>query len=335
MIIFRTDANPHIATGHLMRCLSIADECRQRGVPLCFVLADSDSERLMKRLCPVGEEYRIIVLESRYDAPTTEWPAFADVITREKPRAILIDSYFVTADYLAKASQLARTFYLDDLKAFDYPVDTVIHYGVEARPDFSGEGKKAHYLSGPAYAPLRGQFADVPYSVRAEVGDILITSGGSDEAGMCGRILAAVRATEATQTAVCHIVIGALNRHRESLRQQTADDPNIRLYEDFSEMASLMAQCDLAVSAAGSTIYELCAVGVPTVCFSAAANQVPNAVGLSARKAVVYAVDGLFEAHIAALAADLPRRRALSARMRSLVDGRGAARIAEELMEKT
>jgi spore coat polysaccharide biosynthesis predicted glycosyltransferase SpsG len=320
MIIFRTDANETIATGHLMRCLAIAAECR-RHTAVCFVFADDKSTELLKKLCPTWEDYEIEVLHSDYRKLEAELPALQKIIELKKPNAVLIDSYAVTPDYLAAVSRKTCTFYLDDLKAFDYPVDTVINY-----------------LDHPEYTPLRAQFRDVPYEVRQEVQNILITTGGSDEAGMSEKILeaalSALTSTVNAKPATLHLVIGILNRHHDHIKERAAADPRIVLHENISEMAALMSKCDLAISAAGSTLCELCAIGVPTICFAVADNQIPNAERLAAKNAVIYAKDQRFAEHIQALANDYPRRRALSTNMRQLIDGYGVVRITEKILER-
>jgi len=351
MIIFRTDANPHIATGHLMRCLTIAHACQSIGLPPCFVLADTVSLEMYEKLC-TEQTYPVEILNSRYDTPDTELPAFMELIARKKAGSVLVDSYFVSAAYLAALKAHTRVIYMDDLNTFPQaedtppcPVDMLIDYGAKAaytpQDEMAEEKPSPKRLLGPSYAPLRAEFCDVSYTVREQIENVLVTTGGTDKAGMTGQIIAEVRESLGAGV-TCHVVVGAMNRYREELSQRAAIDPRIILYEDCKNMAALMQKCDLAISAAGSTLYELCAVGVPTICFVVAENQRANALGLSSRRAVVYAGNAaevavaegaaFFTPHIHALAADFPRRRALSLRMKSIVDGRGAARIAAELV---
>ncbi|MDR0220330.1 MAG: hypothetical protein LBI54_02870 [Lachnospiraceae bacterium] len=314
MIIVRTDANEKIATGHLMRCLAIAAECR-RHTAVTFVLADQRSADLLKKLCPIWQEYKTMILGTPYGDLVAELPAFTQILAEEKPSAVLLDSYAVTPNYLAAVNEKAPTYYLDDLKAFAYPVHRVVNYNDD-----------------PAYAPLREQFRDVPYNVRKNIIDVLITTGGCDDGGMTETILKETM-NALTEPVNAHVALGVMNRHRDRLHELAATDARLTLYENLSDMAALMKGCDLAISAAGSTIYELCAVGVPTICFASADNQIPGATALAAKDAVIYASDRQFKKHIGHLAADYHRREALSANMRRLVDGYGAARLAEEMLK--
>jgi UDP-2,4-diacetamido-2,4,6-trideoxy-beta-L-altropyranose hydrolase len=349
--MIRTDANVAIATGHLMRTLTIARECLKRKETVCFVFSDEESVALFGRMCPKEESsvYRVERLFCDYRHPETELDALEKLLQSENPRTLLLDSYFVTPNYLQTIGQYTRVVYLDDLRAFDYPVDTVVNYdiiGVEERQAYrSGYSQARQLLLGGQYAPLREQFCMVPYQTRAVVENILITTGGTDDEDRTTMLIDAVLRGASKQTSI-HVVIGALNRHRDRLReraehidqqrvkqQQAGQKPagQLKLYEGVSDMAALMSRCDIALSAAGTTLYELSAVGVPTICFSMAENQRACAEAFAASGAVI-AERGDFAGSIRQLVADYPGRCQMTKTMRALIDGKGAARIAEELL---
>ncbi len=340
MIMFRADADQVIATGHLMRTLTIAEECAERGVPVCFVLSAGESERIFKALCPEWAKYQIRILPGSYRRPEEELPVLKSLLEQEKPQALLIDSYYVTETYLKELKGYTRIFYLDDLRSFDYPVDTVINYDVISRDELpryqSGYQNAQKQLLGAAYTPLRKQFGGVPYQIREQVAQVLITTGGTDDANITGKILTSVR--QATENTVeIHVVVGKLNKNKDWLRKSAERLGRIHLHENVLQMADLMQRCDLALSAAGTTLYELCAVGVPTICFAIADNQLAAAEGFAAAGAVVYE-RGLdfqddFSEKIKSLADDYPQRCQRSAVMRQLVDGKGAERIVAELVQ--
>lgn len=335
MIMFRADADHVIATGHLMRTLTIAEECAGRNVPVCFVLSSGESERIWDMLCPDREKYQIRILAGCYRRPEEELPALKALLEQEKPKALLIDSYYVTESYLQELQGYTRIFYLDDIRTFDYPVDTVINYDVISREDLpvyqSGYGKSKIQLLGAAYTPLRSQFSGVPYQVREKVENVLITTGGTDEDNITGRILDSV--LQATDESVrIHLVMGTLYRNKKWLEEKADRIKRVVLYEKVLQMADLMKECDLALSAAGTTLYELCAVGVPTICFTIAENQLSCAKGFAASGAVIYEKGYSFQEQIRSLAGDYPQRCRMSAVMRQLVDGMGAGRIADELL---
>ena len=131
--------------------------------------------------------------------------------------------------------------------------------------------------------------------------------------------------------------------HRAGLLNMAQADGRIVLCEGVQDMASLMASCDLAFSAGGTTLYELCAVGVPSVSYTMADNQIPGVLAFSQAGLIPYVGDvrnhpDFFGSAMAALE-DLmsvpAARRSQSARMKMAIDGAGADRIAEALTTKT
>jgi len=332
MIIIRTDANKTIATGHLMRTLTIARECIHLNTPVCFVFSDTESEQIFKTICSDWTNFTIETLNIQYDKPEAELDVFFSIITNTKPICILIDSYFITPKYLSEINKKVRTTYLDDLNLFDHPVDMVINYCINAENIYNQSAhKEKKYLLGTQYAPVREQFRNVPYQIKEKITDILITTGGADDNNITSQIINTIQTT-LNNPITYHIVIGMLNKHREHLYKLANENQQIKIYENHLEMAELMQKCDLAITAAGSTLYELCAIGVPTICFTTADNQIPNATGLAANKALIYAKDKDFATHIKKLATDYQQRMQLSKTMRTLVDGHGASRIARQLL---
>jgi len=332
MITIRTDANKSIATGHLMRTLTIARECLHLNIPISFIFADTESEKIFKKINPDWSKFNIKILNTQYDKPETELDKLFSIITNPKPTCIIIDSYFITPRYLTEINKKVRTIYLDDLNLFDHPVDMVINYCINAENLYTQSAhKEKKYLLGTKYVPIRNQFRNTSYQVKQKITDILITTGGADDENIISKIIDATCIT-LDNSVNCHVVIGMLNKHRENLSKTASKNPKIIIYENHLEMASLMQKCDLAISAAGSTIYELCAIGVPTICFTTADNQIPNATGLAANKALIYAKDKDFATHINKLANDYQQRKKLSETMQNLVDGYGASRIVSQLL---
>ena len=321
MIVIRTDANKNIATGHLMRCLAIANECHNLGTPVCFVFADNESKDLLKKLSPHHENYEVKVLDTRYDDMEAELDIITKFLSGKKTKTLLFDSYYVTPKYLSELKKYCntsycKTYYLDDLKAFEYPVDVVINY-----------------TDTPSYTPLREQFRDVDYTVRENVSDILVTTGGTDDGNITGKVIEVIQST-LTGSVNIHAVIGVLNSFRDKLRILANENPNIKLYENHPEMAELMKKCDVAISTAGTTLFELCAVGIPTICFPIADNQIPGAKKLAGNEAVILMpeFDGQELAdYLKELTSDYNKRKSLSKTMRDLIDGYGAKRIASLL----
>lgn len=407
VIYIRADGNTEIATGHLVRCLSIARALKKEqqaagttftdsdGFPITFLVSDQESKALLCGFFDCKEEFPVRILETaRYDDPERELPELLALIDRCEPShvhapassgafppvsgtalpsaakpVLLVDSYFVTERYFLPLKNHVTLVYLDDLRAFDYPVDLVINYDIltpetqqEYEHSYTRAGKK---LLGGAFAPLRPQFQSagrvLPSVSDGKICHVLIASGGSDPYHTTLHLTKHLLA-ECPPGYCFHLLLGSMNPDRQALCE-LADTQNLYisssasakastvvLHQGVSDMASLMQSCDLALSAAGTTLYELCAVGVPTASFIIADNQIASANAFAQNDAIPCLGDVRTNeesikkeaAHWVtsmnpyvrnqAASARLLRYRNISKRMQQLVDGNGAIRIADALL---
>lgn len=344
-VLIRADGNPDIATGHLMRCLSIAEALREQGAQAEFAVADPVSAGLLASFWEEKEAFPVHVLHTDYRKPDAELPALERLLENGPAgqaggrfRCLLIDSYFVTPPYLEELRRLLPTAYLDDLMAFDCPADLVVNYDFLPPRDFYS--KAGRTLLGGRYTPLRSQFCGLTPAFREQVGSLLISTGGTDACNVAGRLAAFLLLAPQSASWKIHALTGPMHAHRRELTALAAKDPRLQLHENVKDMASLMAGRDLAVSAAGTTLYELCAAGVPAVSFTLADNQLSCARDMQRFAGVPCAGDARQEKDIIetlasllfSLAKNREKRDALARSMHAAVDGRGAQRIARALL---
>ncbi len=348
LVYFRTDGNSHIATGHLVRCLSIADACFSLGMKVCFLVSDQESKALLQSFDPACR-FPVRILETAvYDDLEKELPEVLGMLNEagQAEQIFFLDSYYVTEHYLSAVRTAAKVAYLDDLQLFDYPADLLINYDVI--PESRSASYQAAYqnaartLLGASYTPLRAQFTDLQPYCRDRVSNILVTTGGSDPYHFCLRLIAAFRENSFLHLCQLHVVVGRLNEDKDKLYKLADELPFLQLHENVSDMASLMASCDLAVSAAGTTLYELCAAGVPSIGFCLADNQLTAAKAFDEAGAIPCAGDirrscdevlGNVMNFVTYMSENFKKRKAALETMRQLVDGKGAMRIAKALTE--
>ena len=343
-VLIRTDGNPDIATGHLMRCLSIASALRELGAQAEFALADPVSAGLLASFFE-KENFPVHVLHTDYRKPDEELPAMKRLLENGAAgqkdgrfRCLLIDSYFVTPPYLEELRRLLPTAYLDDLRAFDCPADLVINYDFLPPRDFYSQAGRT--LLGGQYTPLRSQFSGLAPAFRERVGSLLISTGGTDACNVAGRLASFLLRAPQSASWRIHALTGPMHAHRQELAALAARESRLQLHENVKDMASLMTGCDLAVSAAGTTLYELCAAGVPAVSFTLADNQLSCARDMQRFAGVPCAGDARQEKEIIetlasllfSLAENREKRDALARSMHAAVDGKGAQRIARALL---
>lgn len=352
MVVIRADANSKIGMGHVMRCLSVADALLKRGEEVLFVTADDTPVPLLTKK---GIPYR--VLHTDYADMEAELPELWEVL-RELPQGaespeealpqrntfILVDSYYVTEKYLAALKKRITTIYIDDIYAFSYPVDMLINYNIYGEE--MGYEKDAAFadtklLLGTEYVPLREEFSAGEQQRTAADGGILITTGGSDSFNLAGQLLMEAMKYDALKEKEYHAVSGSLNPHIGELQALAEKHENIHIHCNVTNMAELMAESEVALSAGGSTLYELCAMGVPVIAFSFAENQ-ERLVQTFVKRGIAqyggnYRKDGnkMIQNTIAGLEMlleDENLRAEYRKKARTLVDGKGADRIAEAIL---
>ncbi len=349
-ILIRADGNAKIGAGHLMRCLTIA-EVLDNKVQVGFICADRDSAELA-----LSKGFDAYVLGTDYQDMEQELPLWSQLFGEGKQsgqeeagqeeirqqeqyvrtRKILVDSYYVTNAYLEVLQAYGQVILLDDMCKHPRNVNALINYNAFATKemyDSLNSPYETRYYVGGKYIPIRKEFCEKEYQVKEQVENILITTGGGDSENIAGRILDKI--WDASHA--FHVVTGRFNPHYEEMMKRAEDSGNIHVYHDVKDMAGLMHRCDLAVTAGGTTIYELSALGVPFVCFSYAENQEKLTEYIGTMQIAGYS--GAYHKNAAETLEDIAKqieelkkssvlRKEYSEKERQLVDGEGARRIA-------
>ena len=338
-IAIRADGSAKIGMGHLMRCLSIALVLQEKHVKVLFITKHQQSKEFV-----VEKGFDCEILSGCYENMEAEIEETLNVLSKRNIQLLLVDSYQATEEYLARLNAVIPVFYLDDLGRMGLPVSGLINYNIYGKK----MGYESYYpintklLLGSSYAPVKAAFRNTPYRVRDEVSNILITMGGSDFlniAGQLGKALVHVLPQDITLTLVC----GRFSPHLEAVRTLAKEVPErIQVLTDVSNMWDVMQRCDLAIAAAGSTMYELCTMGIPTICCYYVENQRRMAECFGQETSMLNAGDfsanpeqvlSKITAHVLTLTNDLSMRMKLAAEMQKVSDGVGAWRIAEILQE--
>lgn len=341
MIYIRTDANEIIGTGHVMRCLSIAARARSVGEAVCFIIADERSRPLIE-----SRGFEAICLNSVWDRLDLETDRLIDVIGSRKIDTLLIDTYYVTFSYLSELRKHTKTAYIDDLHEFAYPVDLLINYNIFANEvDYRGlyaEGKAPTLALGCEFAPLREEFGKVHKHINRSVKSVLITTGGTDRYSVTERLIEGFKVHKRFSDLDFYFVLGRFNDRVEDLKKSYGKYENIHFLVNIPNMEKYMEMCDIAVTAGGTTTYELCACGIPSIMYTLADNQFEIAKTVSERGLIPWAGDMREDPeecvrkvldHFGQLCENYDLRRERSGKMRVLCDGRGAERIVSLLTD--
>lgn len=335
-LLIRADATTRMGTGHVMRCLALAQAWQAAGGQAALAAVDLDSG-LESRLAAEGVDVRRLAAEagSARDARDTA------AMSRELGAAWLaVDGYQFGAAYqqaLKKAG--ASLLFVDDYgHANHYHADLVLNQNIQAREAlYPRREPHTRLLLGPRYALLRREFwpwRGRPRTIRPEARRVLVTLGGSDPDNVALKVLAALGqiAVDGLQGL---LILGSSNPHEAALRQAIEEmGIRVRVEQRVTSMPEHMAWADVCVAAGGGTAWELALMGLPGLLFVLAANQQANAEGLHAA-GVAHNLGWHGEASPAAVARELERvlrspevRSAMAGAGQHMVDGYGAQRVA-------
>lgn len=260
----------------------------------------------------------------------TEWSA----------DALVVDSYDAPADRLAGIG-VRVVAVIDDLGDRPLPVTIVVNGAAQAQDLCYRVRPDTTLCLGPEYVLLRAEFAGEPTrDIQPRIRRALVTVGGADQTLLTPSLIAWAR--EALDGAALDVVVGPFwsTEARGATERAAGRGRDVILHEDPEGIRHLMLSCDVALSGGGQTVYELAATATPAVAIRLVENQTGNLRALSGQGALLWvgdASDADLGAKIVSvlksLEADPNRRQRLGTRGRSLVDGRGASRVAQVLLQ--
>jgi UDP-2,4-diacetamido-2,4,6-trideoxy-beta-L-altropyranose hydrolase len=331
---FRVDSSVAIGTGHVMRCLVLADALKRDGAHTLFVTRDLPGE-VSAHAAAAGHD--VVVMPSWVQSP-----AGADEDARQTMAVldergawdwIVVDHYGLGEAWeRAMRARASHILAIDDLADRRHDCDVLLDAGGYAAPARRYAGLVPDgcvTLLGPRYALLRPELLEVRQRARQRAGRVerlLVSFGGTDPTAQTASALAGVRLAAALPRSI-DVVVGSSNPNAADIDALCRKLPGARLHVQPAGLAALMEAADLCLGAGGLAAWERCAIGLPSIVTPVAANQLAAMQYLAGRNCIwltgtdaraapqVYA--GLLER--AAREPDTLRR--LSANARAMMDG--------------
>ncbi|MHB8056652.1 MAG: UDP-2,4-diacetamido-2,4,6-trideoxy-beta-L-altropyranose hydrolase [Desulfuromonadaceae bacterium] len=292
-ITFRTDSSLQIGSGHVMRCLTLADELRQRGADIMFVCREHPGNMIgliaakgypVVRLAQAEAEYA----EASADLAHAAWLGVAwqqdaaetiTAVRNAEPQWLIIDHYALDRRWEEMLRPyVEKIMAIDDLADrphdCDLLLDQNLYEGMETRYD-TLVPKSCKKLLGPKYALLRPEFAAARKNLRQRDGivkRILVFFGGVDPTNETQKTLQALAGINDRQFDV-DVVVGGGNLYKEQIKKICAANDGFHYHCQVDNMAELIAAADLAIGAGGATTWERCSVGLPSFITVLAKNQ--------------------------------------------------------------
>lgn len=347
-VYFIAHGNAKIGMGHIMRTLSLAEAFRECAHEVSFFSRYEQGSDII-----TGKGFHVDRILVANAGDSAEKPGFfyggqedlEDEITylsdsfSQRVDLLVVDSYNVTPSYFRKLRKFTkRLMYIDDLNAFFYPVDVLVN-GTASACDMGYEEKqKCRLLLGLRYNLMRREFRNMPSrQTKRCITDILVTTGNSDPYHITEKILKAVLREHRFRNYNYHVIIGGGFQPDIWKDEELRGNRKVFLYHMPSNIVEIMLKCDLAITAGGSTLYELAACGVPMIVFSYADNQMPQINALE--KVEMLKSIGRYDAidekkifeYVSFYVDHYEDRKRLAPQLQSMVDGEGAYRIVKEV----
>lgn len=314
-IVIRAEGGSKIGMGHIMRTLVLAKSLSLNN-DVCYLCKDS-----------IDNEYGTLKIKDQGFKVIKFKQDILKVLSHLKPDVLITDSYDVDEKYFEQTKKLAKyTAYIDDINLFDYDVDLIINQNVYAEDFYYPQKYK---LLGLKYLMMREEFRSLQEKhINKQVKNIMITMGGSDPVQFTKVLVNWVK----NSNFKFHVVIGPSFREKDYFKNLSYN--NIKFYFN-ANMVNVMRECDLAISAAGSGLYELLACGVPTLDIIIADNQVSSCKKLNDMNMVGSLgwynnlCEDKFSRELVYLCDNYKLRRERSLRGQTIIDGCGHKRVAD------
>jgi len=327
-IAFRADASADIGIGHLIRCLALAEELKNKGHS-CFFVTKIENKELINKI-----EKNHVHVQIDPNANLDEDKQILLKFSNEnKIDWIITDHYEINSDYVQELKENKyNVLSIDDNALIHYHSDIVLNQNIGSEELRYSSEKYTKFLLEPKYALIRNQLlVRDKKTKRSAVKKILIMLGGADEDNITLQITQSLKSIDNVEFLV---IIGPLNPHYNKLKKYAESEKlNIRLIKSPENMADLYLESDIAISAGGSSCYELSYFGIPNIIITLAENQLKGAKELDKQKIGIQLGNkqGIdteqLEKKVKELIKDDSLRKMMSENGKKLVDGKGKERI--------
>jgi UDP-2,4-diacetamido-2,4,6-trideoxy-beta-L-altropyranose hydrolase len=329
-ILLRADASLTQGTGHVMRVLTLSEELVAAGHEVHLASAPSGIDWLER-----------VIAESELPRHMLEAHSLSDELLREiAPDWLVVDSYEISAALINTARATTKVLAIVDADSRGIEADIYVDHNVGAENLPWSEFVRERILAGSRYALIRRAIREVrraqPWASTATLTTILGFMGGTDPTGM---IVSVAQAIAVTTVPLQGVVICA-PAWREQVDALLADKPKIRVLPPTNDLPALLEATDIAISAAGTSSWELCTLGIPSILIEVVDNQTESlremtkhglVIGLSPSAFTGNEMTAAMTRSLELLATDEKARRELSEACASMFDGLGAARVVEAM----
>ncbi|WP_157760461.1 UDP-2,4-diacetamido-2,4,6-trideoxy-beta-L-altropyranose hydrolase [Thiomicrorhabdus arctica] len=355
-VVIRADASLQIGTGHVMRCLTLADGLKKQGAKVHFICR-AHPGNLIEMIESKG--YAVVILDASQATRPGHFKPEANLFHADwlggsqkqdalecqpflqgiRPDWLIVDHYAIDQVWqVALTGLYTKLMVIDDLADRQHQCDLLLDqtYGRQGKDYRNLVPEYCQMRLGSQYALLRPEFIKWrEYSLnrrrQPQLKNVLITMGGVDSGNVTGQVLHELAECKLPKSLEITVVMGETAPHISAVKAQAAAMPyNTQVKVDINNIAEIMANADLAIGAAGATTWERCCLGVPTIQKVVALNQQFSSETLD-RSGIVRAWDKNLRLQDLIDTLDF---YGLSRRSSDVCDGKGASKVVGEMMNK-
>lgn len=339
-IVFRVDSSTKMGLGHLMRCLTLADALHKKNHKIYFICRELEGN-LISHI-----KYEVLILPRSNNFQSNDiylnWLGASQELDAEQtikvfPKNVdllIVDSYTLDISWHTIIRAYAKKIIvIDDLANKKFDCDLLLNQNLGSlKEDYKDKvSKKCKLLLGCKYALLRPEFSNLRLKAlekrkqTKEIENILICMGGSDSLNLTYKVLEQIN-----DFSKVTVVLGAASTHIEMIKRY-AQDKNFDVVVDANNMSELMLNADIAIGAAGSTSWERCCLGLPTLQLIISENQQETAKKLEQSGATL-TVKNLQE-DLNLLLSNFNLWKSMSEKSKKICDGLGYERVVNALSQ--
>jgi len=334
-VVIRCDGDAAVGLGHVVRCLAVADELREKhGAGITFAMASGAPGMALVR------EKGFPIAAKPLGTDEGDW--LDGTLEHQRPDVLLLDVRSDLARDKVRAWRRSGVLVatIDDPSERRLECDIAFYPPVPQLREMKWLGFTGAVLAGWDWVPLRSGFTAAPAPRKNPIPQLLVTMGGSDPAGLTLRALRTLDALEGDFETT--VIIGAgFSKEDEFAALLPRMRRRFRVLRNVQEMQGIMAQTDLAIASFGVTAYELAAMGVPAVHLCLTQDHARSASAFVEQELATccgvhdQVSDQELAAAVSSLLADGEKLSAMAHKALALIDGRGTQRIANTIMQRS
>lgn len=259
-VVFRVNIK-NVGYGHFKRCLSIAKELVERDLKVNFFVDDASAMDIM-HACNIN----IHVIEHEH--------VFYEFIFHKEIHGVILDGYFANEQYIKNLKLKFPNIFiviLDSLKRGLMGGDLLVNQALYAKDFYKNEHHNKRYLLGERYVILSDEYKNKSTYVLREVQSVLITMGGLDPNDITLKLLPYLLVAYPKIKFV--VILGKYFESKEAIINLRNTYNNLCILENLTSLKNIIDQCDICISAAGTTVFEIARCGRPMMIFAQEENQ--------------------------------------------------------------